>query len=80
MSLSLEINAATGKLKEISSQRITDEYYDQIREMSPFERQVIDNELAEAMRTIIGIRKDIDKVRVERYLNEQVSDQKGSTL
>lgn len=80
MSLSMEINAATSKLKGISKQRVTDEYYDQIREMSPFERQAIDYELAEAMRTIIGIRKDIDKVRVERYLNEQVSDQKGSTL
>lgn len=80
MSILHEINAATASLKSISSQRVTDEYYDQIREMSPFERQAIDYELAEAMRTIIGIRKDIDKVRVERYLNEQVSDQKGSNL
>lgn len=61
-----EINAATSSLKGINRQRVTDGYYDQLRSLSPFEQRELDNDLAEAMRIIIGIRRDIEKVMLER--------------
>lgn len=61
-----EINAATSSLRGINRQRVTDEYYDQLRNLSPFEQRELDNDLAEAMRIIIGIRRDIEKVMLER--------------
>ena len=77
MSVVNEINAATSSLKEIRAQRVTDWYHDQLRSLSPFEQRELDNDLAEAMRIIIGIRKDLGNIRLERYLNEQISDKKG---
>ena len=61
-----EINAATSSLRGINRQRVTDGYYDQLRSLSPFEHRELDNDLAEAMRIIIGIRRDIEKVMLER--------------
>lgn len=61
-----EINAATSSLRGINRQRVTDGYYDQLRSLSPFEQRELDNDLAEAMRIIIGIRKDLEKSRAER--------------
>ena len=52
-----EMNAAISSLKGINRQRTTDAYFDQ---------RDLDNELAEAMRIIIGIRRDIEKVMLER--------------
>lgn len=85
MSVINEINAATSSLKGIERHyRITDEYLDTLRGLSSFELIDLDNELSMAMKTILRIRKDLDSIkkekntmRLERYLDEQISDQKG---
>ena len=61
-----EMNAAVSSLKGINRQRTTDAYFDQLRSMGQFDQRDLDNELAEAMRIIIGIRRDIEKVMLER--------------
>lgn len=61
-----EMNAAISSLKGINRQRTTDTYFDQLRSMGQFDQRDLDNELAEAMRIIIGIRRDIEKVMLER--------------
>ena len=58
-----EINAAISSLKGITRQRATDQYMATLKELSHFDSRDLDNELAECMRIIIGIRKDLDKAR-----------------
>lgn len=88
MSVINEINAVTSSLKGIERHyRITDEYLDILRGLSSFELIDLDNDLSMAMKTILRIRKDLDSIkkekstmRLERYLDEQISDQKGRAL
>ena len=63
MAIINEINAAINSLKGISRQRATDQYTDTLKGLTQFENRDLDNELAECMRIIIGIRKDLDKAR-----------------
>ena len=63
MAIINEINAAISSLKGISRQRTTDQYTDTLKGLTQFESRDLDNELAECMRIIIGIRKDLDKAR-----------------
>ena len=60
-----EMNAAISSLKGIDRQRASDEYRDQLKSLSQFDQRDLDNRLAEAMRTIIGIRKDLDSINRE---------------
>lgn len=66
MSVVNEINAAISSLKGISRQRTDEKYYQALRELGQFDNRELDNEMAEAMRTIICIRRDLEKVRSER--------------
>lgn len=66
MSVINEMNAAISSLKSISRQRIDEKYYQALRELGQFDNRELDNEMAEAMRTIICIRRDLEKVRSER--------------
>ena len=84
MSVINEINAVTSSLKGIERQRLSEKYETTLRELSSFELIDLDNELSMAGRTITRIRKDLgnirqeaDQKRLERYLNEQISDKEG---
>lgn len=66
MSVINEMNAAISSLKSISRQRTDEKYYQELRELGQFDSRELDNRMAEAMRTIICIRKDLEKVRSER--------------
>ena len=77
MSVINEINAVTSSLKGIERQRISDKYEATLRGLSRFELADLDNELRMSIRTITRIRNDLGNIRLERYLNEQISDKKG---
>ena len=77
MSVINEINAVTSSLNGIERQRLNDKYLATLRQLSHFDLANLDNELAIAGRQIKRIRKDICNIRLERYLNEQISNKEG---
>ena len=77
MSAINEINAVTSSLKGIERQRLSDKYEATLRGLSRFELADLDNELRMSIRTITRIRNDLGSIRLERYLNEQISNKEG---
>ena len=77
MSVLKDINIAVDGLKAVECQRISEDYDATLRKLTGFEVADLDNKLSMAGRTITRIRKDLGNIRLERYLNEQISDKKG---